>query len=254
MAQKFLAQDCSLNLSAPVHFWHCLSCLQSLGGLMLSDQPECLWLTFAMNLLALTLSGVLVLVWKLLGSSQVPERLTSQPEESPSAPLWLQMCAQSDPFPVQQRKSSLHSLVGQSEGSLLWQARRNDYPPSLCTCPLDSDYSLGDPRSEMRGDDLSLCLSRNSHLTPQWHCFFGLCHPERSHEPWTSLLWSPCQPELWPNEHSRARVAAFFQLCVREPRQMLLLKDCCLAWTEHISPGGNTCRQYVSRISVLIDK
>lgn len=29
---------------------------------MLSDQPECLWLTFAMNLLALTLSGVLVLV------------------------------------------------------------------------------------------------------------------------------------------------------------------------------------------------
>lgn len=44
---------------------------------MLSDQPECLWLTFAMDLLALTLSGVLVLVSEVLGSSQIPERLTS---------------------------------------------------------------------------------------------------------------------------------------------------------------------------------
>lgn len=77
MAQKFLAQDCSLNLSAPVHFWHCPSILQFLGDLMLSDQPECLWLTFAMDLLALTLSGVLVLVSEVLGSSQIPERLTS---------------------------------------------------------------------------------------------------------------------------------------------------------------------------------
>lgn len=71
MARKFLAQDCFSNLSAPVHFWHCPSSLQSLGDLMLSDQPECLWLTFAMALLALTLTGVLVLTWKLLGSSSL---------------------------------------------------------------------------------------------------------------------------------------------------------------------------------------
>lgn len=58
-AWKFLAQDCSSNLSAPVNLWHCPSCLQSLTDAVLSDQPECLWLTFAMELLALTLTGVL---------------------------------------------------------------------------------------------------------------------------------------------------------------------------------------------------
>lgn len=57
MVQKFLAQDCSSDLSAPVHFWHCPSCLRSLRHLLCSDQPECLWLTFAMELLALTLTG-----------------------------------------------------------------------------------------------------------------------------------------------------------------------------------------------------
>lgn len=62
MAWKFLAQDCSSDLSALVHFWHCPSSLQSLRDFMLSDQPDCLWLTFAMELLALTLTGVPVLV------------------------------------------------------------------------------------------------------------------------------------------------------------------------------------------------
>lgn len=57
MAQKFLAQDCSSDLSAPVNLWHCPSCSQSLRDVMLSDQPECLWLTFAMLLLARTLTG-----------------------------------------------------------------------------------------------------------------------------------------------------------------------------------------------------
>jgi len=36
--------------------------LQSLRDFMLSDQLECLWLTSAMKLLALTLPGVLVLM------------------------------------------------------------------------------------------------------------------------------------------------------------------------------------------------
>lgn len=93
MARKFLAQDCSSDLFAPIHFWHCASCLQSLAGdVMLSGQPECLWLNFTMDLLSLTLTGVLVLMQKPLESSQAGEHLASQTGESSSAPLWPQMC------------------------------------------------------------------------------------------------------------------------------------------------------------------
>lgn len=93
MARKFLAQDCSSDLSAPIHFWHCASRLQSLAGnVMLSDQPECLWLNFSMDLLSLTLTGMLVLMQKPLESSQVDEHSASQTEESSSVPLWPQMC------------------------------------------------------------------------------------------------------------------------------------------------------------------
>lgn len=93
MAQKFLARDCSSDLSAPIHFWHCASCLQSLArDVMLFDQPECLWLNFTMDLLSLTLTGVLVLMQKPSQSSQIDEHSATQTEESSSAPLWPQMC------------------------------------------------------------------------------------------------------------------------------------------------------------------
>lgn len=157
MAWKFLAQDSSSDLSAPVHFWHCPSCLQSLGDLMLSDQPECLWLTFAMELLALTLPGVLVLMWKLFRSSQINfmhRRITL------CSSLASNMCID----------KSLHSSAVMKEFcSLLccpklraacpWQDSCNHYPPTLGTHPLGLDYSLGDLWSKICRDNLSPSVS-----------------------------------------------------------------------------------------------
>lgn len=159
MAQEFLAQDCSSNLSAPVNLWHFPSCLQSLREVMLSGQPECPWLTFAMEWLALTLTVVLCSsenYWPLhrflkdklhrlknhfvllVGFKHVHRHSLSQ------------FC---------RTKRSVHSSLFQSEGNLLWQDSCNHYPPALGTHQLDLDYSLGNLRSKICGDGSSLSLS-----------------------------------------------------------------------------------------------
>lgn len=93
MAQKFLAQDCSSNLSAPVNVWHCPSCLQSLRDIMLSSSQSafgwplswsCLLWPWLVCCTQVKTVGAFTDSWKIK---------TSQTEESLWAPCWLQTCA-----------------------------------------------------------------------------------------------------------------------------------------------------------------
>lgn len=127
------------------------------------------------------------------------------------------------------RKSSVHSPVVHSESSLLWQDRWNDYPPSLCTHPRGLDYSLGDLRIEICGDDLSLLVSQGKVTWPHSSCT-SLCgviqtnsvnHEPHYHAVPVSLNsnWTSIHEHLW----------LLFLSCVSEPQQILALKDsvCC---------------------------
>lgn len=200
MAWKFLAQDCSSNLSAPVHFWHCPSCLQSLRDLMLSDQPECLWLTFAMELLALTLTGVLLLMWKLLGSSQIPERSTSWIEvvlliglECVHRQIFSQFYSDERVLFIPLLSKVRAACRGMTAAIIIHQPWAHIHWIWIIPWGTSGVKYVGTIY-------LFLCLS----LKEKWQqlCCFEMCHPEKFHEPpvflttvklmsvWTLIEWA----------------------------------------------------------------
>lgn len=185
MAQKFLAQDCSSNLSAPVNLWHCLSCLQSLRDVMLSDQPECLWLTFAMELLALTLTGVL---YSSENCWALHRFLKDQLHRFKNRFVLL----------VGLKHMHRHSFSQfYSDKSVLFIPLLSKVRATCCG--KTAAIIIHRPWAHINwiwiipwGTSgikyvgmvyLFLCLSSNSDLTSQQLCCFKMCHPEKFHKP-----------------------------------------------------------------------
>lgn len=257
-AQKFLAQDCSSRLSAPVNLWHCPSCLQSLTDVVLSDQPECLWLTFAMELLALTLTGVLYSSEKywalcrflkdrlhrlknhfvlLVGFKHVHRLILSRFYSDKSVLLFIPLlskvkatcCGKTAAIIIHQPWAHINWIW-----IIPWGTSRVKYVGMVY---------------------LFLCLSSKSDLTSQQLCGFKMCHPEKFHIfPHISHYCEvhASQSTYWMSIWEHSWLLSF---CCVSGSQSRYCYYKTTVWAEHVSARGgtpldNTCK----RISVLVGK